>query len=132
MAQYMKNLRMLVLLLAVSTVSRGQSMSDPTRPPGGIDPNTGIASPSVSSGGGLVLQSVLISPQRRLAVIGGETVKLGSRIGGAVVVKIEEGQVTLREGQELKKLKLYAGFEKHVANDAASANSAKSSPTKQR
>jgi len=54
---------------------------------------------------GMVLQSVLISPQRRLAVINGRTLAVGERIGDAtvaaiwsheVIIKRTSGDVTLR------------------------------------
>jgi MSHA biogenesis protein MshK len=54
---------------------------------------------------GLVLQSVLIGPQRRLAVINGRTLAVGERIGDGtltaiwpheVVVKRASGEFTLR------------------------------------
>jgi MSHA biogenesis protein MshK len=52
------------------------------------------------------LQSVLLSPHRRVAVIDGRTVELGGEVGGAMLVQIAETHVTLRSGSELKILEL--------------------------
>jgi hypothetical protein len=66
-----------VLALAAGAAS-GQSYSDPTRPPAGF--HLGSGSPRSSEApGGLVLQSVLIFPDARSAIISGEHVLLGRR-----------------------------------------------------
>jgi len=78
------------------------SLPDPTRP----SFVQGDGAEGVAAGQhGLVLQSVLISPQRRLAVINGRTLSVGERIGNAtvaaiwpheVVIQRSSGEVTLR------------------------------------
>jgi MSHA biogenesis protein MshK len=55
---------------------------------------------------------VLISGTRKLAVIDGLTVPLGGKVGGAIVVGIDETEVQLRQGDEVQTLKLYPGIEK--------------------
>lgn len=107
-------------LCAAHAAYAQSALTDPTRPPSGLDGSTMAANAgSLPQEGVLVLQSVLISPQRRLAVISGETVKLGTRIGSAEVVRIEETEVTLREGRELHKLKLFAGVVKQPVGAVA-------------
>lgn len=61
------------------------------------------------------MQSVLISPQRRLAVIDGETVKTGDLVGDARVVRIHETEVVLKAGNEVRVLRMYPDVEKKMA-----------------
>jgi MSHA biogenesis protein MshK len=85
-----------------------QGLVDPTRPPS--------ASPGApqddAPAGAPQLQSVLISPGRRLAIISGNTVALGDAVGDAKVVKITETEVVLRRGDETEVLKLFPGVDK--------------------
>ena len=75
---------------------------DPTRPP----------SPAAGAPGGekgaqsRILQSVLIAPGRSVAVVDGEMVRVGSRLGDAVVVKIDEYSVVLRGSGRTETLRL--------------------------
>lgn len=72
-------------------------LPDPTRP----TPAAGME----SGGGGL--QSVLISPLRRVAVIDGRVCGVGTRIDGAVVREIHPDLVILRTASgRIKKLRL--------------------------
>jgi MSHA biogenesis protein MshK len=87
-----------------------QVLTDPTRPPSGYaESETGV---SDSAGGALVLQSVMISPTIRSAIISGEMVKLGGRIGNATLIRIGESEVVLKDGEEIQVLKMYPGVEK--------------------
>ncbi|WP_145924870.1 MSHA biogenesis protein MshK [Syntrophotalea acetylenivorans] len=71
------------------------SLPDPTRPPQRfVEPAASGDAPSK----GLQLGSILIAPQRRVAVINGRPLSAGDRISGAKVVAIEPGQVRLRRG----------------------------------
>jgi MSHA biogenesis protein MshK len=51
-----------------------------------------------------------------VAVISGQTVRLGGKVGDAVLVRIGQGEVVLRRGKALETLRLYPG----KAHDAAS------------
>ena len=53
------------------------------------------------------LSSVLIRPQDRIAVINDERVRVGDKVGSAVVASIESDHVTLNVDGELQTLKLY-------------------------
>jgi MSHA biogenesis protein MshK len=78
-------------------------MNDPTRPPAVISSGpgeTGAASVPL-------LQSVMISPSERSAIIGGERVKLGGKFGDARVVKITESEVVLRSATGNETLRMY-------------------------
>src|SRR5205823_5413429 len=66
------------LLFAASTsqAALAQPLNDPTRPPSATSPESGEPVPSR-------LQSVLLSPTRKIAVIDGRAVRLGERVGDA-------------------------------------------------
>lgn len=98
-------------ILALGASSSGMDalsqtkLQDPTKPPSVLaaEPPPGAERPVAAS----KLQSVLLSPGRKLAVIDGQTVALGGRIGEATVVAISPSEVTLKRGQQLETLKLY-------------------------
>ena len=86
-----------------------ETLPDPTRPP----PSLGhVENAEVPAATGPVLQSVLISAGRKVAVISGQTVKLGDKYGDARLVKISDSEVVLRSGKDLQTLKLFPGIEK--------------------
>lgn len=87
-----------------------QAMNDPMRPPAAyVDAESGGG-----EAGGPVLQSVMISPTLKAAIINGEMVKLGGKFGSARLVKVSESEVVLRSGEEMQVLKMYPGVEKRA------------------
>jgi MSHA biogenesis protein MshK len=101
---------LLALAAACTLGSVGaQVLMDPTRPP----PMPGKAGSNAggSALAGPQLQSVLIGRQaggRQVAVIDGETVRLGGTYHGAVLVRMTETEVELMRGTERQVLKLFA------------------------
>lgn len=96
------------------TASAEESLRDPTLPP------PSIASPqSVQTPAGPVLQSVILSPLGKAAIISGETVRLGGVYGDAKLVKISESEVVLQSGDGLQTLKLYPDVEKRMITPPA-------------
>jgi MSHA biogenesis protein MshK len=100
-----------------------QELSDPTKPP------NVLASPQAAAGAdalqGNRLQSVLLSRGRKIAVIDGEPVALGGKVGNAILVSISPSEVVLKEGNEARVVKLYPGTEKKPsAKRSARATSA--------
>jgi MSHA biogenesis protein MshK len=98
-----------------------QIMIDPTRPP--------RSAPATQAGDGVgeaptapVLQSVMITPTRRSAIIGGERVELGGRYGDAQVVKITESEVVLRSAGRTEVLRMYPEVDKKAARSAQPAS----------
>lgn len=87
-----------------------QDLPDPTRPPAAMDTRPDPA--AGTQAGGPILQSVLISPTRKAAIISGQTVALGEKFGDAWIVKITETEVVLRNGKEIQTLKLFPDIEK--------------------
>lgn len=104
----------LLWILAVSSFAHAETFADPTRPP--AIPTTIPGGGETAATAGPVLQSVLVSPGRRVAIISGQTVKVGDKYGDAVVVEIAEGEVVLRSGRELRRLKLFPDIEKKLTS----------------
>jgi MSHA biogenesis protein MshK len=98
--------RLIALALLAATAAAAQGLSDPTRPPAPAERVERAEAPLSR------LQSVLISPGRKLAVIDGQTVALGGRIGDATVIAIAPTQVILQAGATYQTLKLHPGIEK--------------------
>jgi MSHA biogenesis protein MshK len=111
--------RAVALALALTLFSSGaaaQVMNDPTRPPPGYDaaePDTG------DSGGGIMLQTVLITPTQKAAIINGVLVKLGEKYGDAVLIAVAENEVVLRSGGARQVLKLHPAVNKRESDAAA-------------
>lgn len=106
------------------TLARAQNLPDPTRPPDALA--TARSENAVAPAAGPVLQSVLISPGRRVAIINGQTVKLNDIVGDARVSKITEGSVVLRSGNAIQTLKLFPEIEKRPTPRPARTNNDRS------
>lgn len=114
--------------LALSTSFVGahagaQALTDPTRPPASL----GVRADTNAGGGdGLPrLQSVLISPRaggRQVAVIDGETVRVGDSYKGARVARMSQTEVELVRGRERQVLRLDAGAALQTGHGVAPAN----------
>ncbi|HSS46458.1 MAG TPA: MSHA biogenesis protein MshK [Burkholderiales bacterium] len=91
-------------------------MPDPTRPPSELEAS--VVSPNGAQTGP-VLQSVLISPVYKVAIISGEIVTLGGQYGKARVVKISESEVVLNTGGNLQTLRLFPDVEKKTGYSGA-------------
>jgi len=91
------------------TESALAQLADPTRPPNlsGLPFGTELAVPS-----GPVLQSIVLSPVRRLALIDGKLIGIGDRVGAATLVGIDFDSVRLREGGGTKVVKLLPEVQK--------------------
>jgi len=88
----------LALLLAASSVNAAP-FADPFRPPRDIEPPAASASATPASGPRL--ESVLIAPDRRIAVINGEQYTEGASFGEGRVLRITESEVVIgRAGRE--------------------------------
>jgi MSHA biogenesis protein MshK len=88
--------------------AQAQALTDPTRPPSAVAESNGEQQEAPAAR----LQSVLLSPRRKIAVINGVTVPLGGMFGEARLVKITETEVVLKSGNETEVLKLFPGIEK--------------------
>jgi MSHA biogenesis protein MshK len=116
--------RFLALVLGVglyaAAAAQSERLVDPTRPPSTPDPTRkDDAAPTA----GPQLQSVLISPARRIAVISGQTVVQGDKYGDATVAEITEGAVHLRYANRRQTLQLVPGIVKRDRRAGADSNS---------
>jgi len=118
----------LAIALGCLSPAWGQALSDPTRPPlawlAAQQNAAGAASPTEQE---VVphLQSLLIGPSRRYAIIEGQVLGVGDRFGDARVVAVRPAGVVLRSVRGTQTLKIFPDVEKRpvkpVAADAAGA-----------
>ena len=100
-------------LFAAMTVASAQALVDPTKPPAGIDKPATAEAPGEEKPAAAGLQTIIRRKgEKPAAVINGEYVTLGGRVGEARVVRIGEDSVTLRSGAGIEVLKLAPGIEK--------------------
>lgn len=108
-----------VFCAGVASAAVAQALRDPTRPP--------VAAANIVAGkmqvSGWILQSVLISPERRYAIINGEVVALGGSIAGAELISIAAERVTLRTREGLRVVYLFPDVAKLGIADAGSDKS---------
>jgi MSHA biogenesis protein MshK len=94
------------LLLCNGSVT-AQAITDPTRPP-----NASSAADEPEEARARVLQSVLITPTHRSAIINGQRVEVGGLYGDARILKISETEVVLRSPLGTEVLKMYPNVDK--------------------
>jgi MSHA biogenesis protein MshK len=94
-------------------MAAAQVLNDPTRPPAGISADV----PDDTTPGNQ-LQSVMISPTRRAAIINGVMVELGEKYGDAVLMRVAEDEIVLRSGGSRQVLKLHPAVDKTDAERA--------------
>jgi hypothetical protein len=90
-----------------SAPALAQIETDPTRPPVEIAVEAPAGPVAASQ-----LQSVMISPTRRSAIINGVVVELGGKYGDAVLTRVAEDEVVLGSGASRQVLKLYPAVQK--------------------
>ncbi|MBX3650435.1 MAG: MSHA biogenesis protein MshK [Burkholderiales bacterium] len=95
-----------------ATTASAQGLADPTRPPAALAAAGGAA----AAGGGPVLQSVMLSPGRKMAMISGQMVLLGGRYGSARLVRLTDSEAELKDGSETIVLSLYPQVDKRPAD----------------
>jgi MSHA biogenesis protein MshK len=105
-------MRRAIFLLGISAASLAHAapFADPTRPPNSLGEEGAAATPA-----GPRLESVLIAPDRRLAVISGQQVRLGGKYGEGQVVRITETEVVIRNGEATETLRLLPEAQKRPA-----------------
>jgi len=94
----------LLSIALFSNAAAAEELPDPTRPP------AFIAAPAASVGAEVAhagLQSIIISPIRRAAIIDGETVELDGKHGDARLIEVNEGSVVLTGAQGRQVLTLF-------------------------
>ncbi|MBX9810858.1 MAG: MSHA biogenesis protein MshK [Burkholderiales bacterium] len=114
-------------MLSLPGVAFAQAMADPTRPP----TEYAEAESGAPAAAGPVLQSVMITPTLKAAIINGEMVKLGGQFGNAKLVKVSESEAVLKSGDETQVLKMYPGVEKRESAKTAPKAASRHTPATQ-
>lgn len=91
--------------VGAAPVARAQVLNDPTRPP--AEAYSGAAAESSGAQPPALLQSVMITPTERSAIIGGELIRLGGKYHDSRVVKITESEVVLQSAGGSEILRMY-------------------------
>ncbi|MEO7495925.1 MAG: hypothetical protein ABIT83_05295 [Massilia sp.] len=102
-----RRLAVLLMLSCAGALAHAEVLPDPTRPPASLLRGAG-AGPAVADVP--LLQSILIAPQqggRRVAVIDGQTLRVGDKYKGAVLTSMTDSQVVLQSGAKRQVLKLF-------------------------
>ncbi|MBI5752737.1 MAG: MSHA biogenesis protein MshK [Hydrogenophilales bacterium] len=100
-------IRLSFIIFSLSGAVQAESLPDPTRPPGGVDAAAPAAAPS-----GPALQVIRTFDGKRMAIISGQAVKVGGKVGDAIVTRIDEDRVVLRGAEGVQTLKLFPDVEK--------------------
>lgn len=103
-------IRLSLLIMSLSAAAQAESVPDPTRPPAGMEASATVAVPS-----GPVLQLIRTVEGKRMAIISGQAVKVGSKVNDAIVTHIEEDRVELRGAGGVQTLKLLPEVNKSPA-----------------
>jgi MSHA biogenesis protein MshK len=106
--------------MGAASPALAQALRDPTRPPFA----SARGSESAVTKTGWTLQSVLLSPERRYAIINGEIVPLGGSIAGAELIAIAEERVTLRTADGLRVIQLFPNVKRLETAKSAGATDA--------
>jgi hypothetical protein len=101
-------MKLLVALVAALTspTAVAAPFADPFRPPRQIEQP--VVDDAAKAPAGSRLESVLIGPDRRVAVINGQQYLEGERIGDGRVLRISEGEVVIRHPDRDEKLTMFA------------------------
>ena len=108
------------LLFCLPQFAAAEPLPDPTRPAidlsEGEDGAVGGASTDAAPRG---LQSTIISPQYRAAIINGQTVRLGGKSGDSRLVEVREDSVVLQNAQGRRVMELFprVSIRKNEAED---------------
>ncbi|MGH8686101.1 MAG: MSHA biogenesis protein MshK [Burkholderiales bacterium] len=116
----MKRTLLVVIVLGFACAARAQPapLVDPTRPPI-VEPER--PADAGQKPAGPRLQSVLISPSRRVAVIDGNAVAVGEKFGEATVTAISEGAVVLRYADRKETLHLLPDVQRRAREERGAA-----------
>jgi MSHA biogenesis protein MshK len=96
---------MKLLLLILATTVQAAPFADPFRPPRQAEQAASgeRAAPIAATR----LESVLIAPDRRIAVINGQQYTEGARFGSGRVLRISEAEVVIRHADRDEAIKLF-------------------------
>ena len=112
---------LVLMLTLVAGVAQAEVLQDPTQPYGEAQQ---AGAPAAYAGP--VLQSVMLSSGRKIAVISGEMVPLGGKYQDATLVRLNDWEAVLRaEDGTLQTLRMHPGVEKTLRKPALAKPGAK-------
>ena len=119
----MRYFNLLLLLLSSSSFAAGQDLIDPTMPPYYQQSEMvqesvtqTVQSPAVRK---WTLNTTIVSPYQRIAMINGKRVELGDMVNGAEVIMIDHQKVTLLFDGDAISVKLHNSFISNIKPDSA-------------
>lgn len=115
----MRNLFRTTLTLAAvlfSVPATAEELPDPTRPPASLAAPVAAPAGEAAAKQPAGLQSIIISKNRRAAIIGGETVELGGKYGDAKLIEVNEGNVVLHSAQGRQVMTLFPDVKRSVVD----------------
>lgn len=112
---------LIVLLLAIANVAWAQAMRDPTQPPGAYSAAAGTLADDESLPPETPVLNTIIRRHgaKPIAVINGETVALGGKVGDWRLVRIGESEAVLRGADGKETLTLSPGVDKRPVRAAS-------------
>jgi len=99
----------IVLALLAAPAGAQGPLADPTRPPAFASQAEGDGEAGAA---GLRAETIIVAPDRRFAVVGGRTVRLGDELGGGRVVRIAADGVVIARGGVRETISIAPGVEK--------------------
>jgi MSHA biogenesis protein MshK len=124
--------QLIAALLGIANIltAQAETLKDPTQPPASLNSELSENEPMVS---GPILQSIMIGPHTRVAIINGEKVMLGKKYQQATLIKLDENKAVLRNpDMSTQILEMDFAIEKKIVSpvvaSATTKNKAKCSP----
>ncbi|MFO1321237.1 MAG: hypothetical protein U1F52_16620 [Burkholderiales bacterium] len=111
----------LVLVAACPRVLAGEALPDPTRPPAAVANHAAGGEKVKAPAEALVLQSVLVSPSRKVAIISGTPLMPGGRIHDHTLIDVTPTGVLLDGPEGRIGLKLFGGDDRRAVKTAHTA-----------
>lgn len=102
-------------LMLLSFNCSAAQIVDPTMPAGYKKPSSTVSSQQLSpTQYEWTLNTTVISPVRKLAIINGKKLSIGEEINGAILMSIEHQQVKLSYENEIITIRLHHSFISHL------------------
>jgi MSHA biogenesis protein MshK len=118
-----KQLLVALLSIANTLTVAADTLKDPTQPPASLYSEVSASNEEVTSP---ILQSVMIGPQLRAAIINGEKVLLGGKYQQATLIRLNEHTAVLRNpDMTTQTLSMDYAIEKKIITPGAASPAAK-------
>ncbi|MCU0869441.1 MAG: hypothetical protein MUF30_07520 [Burkholderiales bacterium] len=114
--------------VVVSPLACAEALPDPLQPPASMRAPAVASDAAAATDSELVLQSVLLADDRRIALVNGRSLQVGDRLGAWRLVRIGDADATLRGPDGERVLALWSGVAKIPRTDATAVPSAGAAP----